>query len=109
MTAVELHEYIGGLPNICGSEEIVAQGLSRTGAAYLGESGIDFGRVRSAFSNALHMHQPLIPAGGHDLATASVIGNLQFMRDFGTTKPATTRGSSHGATSAWRIHSAVDP
>jgi hypothetical protein len=83
MTTVELHEYIGGLPNICGSEEIVAQGLSRTGAAYLGESGIDFGRVRSAFSNALHMHQPLIPAGGHDLATASVISNLQFMRDFG--------------------------
>ena len=36
MTTVELHEYIGGLPNICGSEEIVAQGLSRTGAAYLG-------------------------------------------------------------------------
>ncbi len=32
---------------------------------------------------ALHMHQPLIPAGGPDLGTAAVIGNLQYMRDFG--------------------------
>jgi len=29
------------------------------------------------------MHQPLIPAGGPDLGTAAVIGNLQHMRDFG--------------------------
>jgi hypothetical protein len=83
MNTVELQEYIGGLPNICGSEDVIARTMSRTGAAYLGESGIDFGRVRTAFSNALHMHQPLIPAGGPDLATAPVIGNLQHMRDFG--------------------------
>src|SRR6187402_2683139 len=30
---------------------------------------------------ALHMHQPLIPAGGGDLRTASVISNLKHMMD----------------------------
>jgi hypothetical protein len=44
---------------------------------------MDFGRARSAFANALHMHQPLIPAGGSDLGTAAVISNLQHMRDNG--------------------------
>ncbi len=28
---------------------------------------------------ALHMHQPLIPAGGNDLRTAAVVSNLQYM------------------------------
>lgn len=31
---------------------------------------------------ALHMHQPLIPAGGHDLRTAEIISNLKYMLDF---------------------------
>ena len=83
MTSVELQEYIGELPNICGSEPAIAEALARPGAAYLPESGIDFGRARSVFANALHMHQPLIPAGGGDLSTAAVISNLQYMRDSG--------------------------
>jgi len=28
------------------------------------------------------MHQPLIPAGGHDLRTAEIISNLKYMLDF---------------------------
>jgi hypothetical protein len=84
MTTVGLEEYVGGLPNLCGSEPIIAEAMARRGALYLPESGIDFGRARSAFSNALHMHQPLIPAGGSDLGTAAVISNLQHMRDSGS-------------------------
>ncbi|MGB9457328.1 MAG: hypothetical protein WCB12_14870 [Bryobacteraceae bacterium] len=78
-----LSEYVEGVPNICGSEELVARASAPAGAVYLSGSGIDFGRVRSAFSSALHMHQPLIPAGGSDLSTAAVISNLQYMRDQG--------------------------
>ena len=81
MTRQELPEYIDGLPNICGSEDLVSQARNRSGAIYLPESGIDFERIRSAFSIALHMHQPLIPAGGGDLHTAALISNLQHMMD----------------------------
>ncbi|HYE18682.1 MAG TPA: hypothetical protein VEA69_09575 [Tepidisphaeraceae bacterium] len=35
--------------------------------------------VAAAFAVALHMHQPLIPAGGPDLATAAVVSNLRHM------------------------------
>jgi len=55
--------------------------MARSGPRYLPESGIDFGRIRSAFTIALHMHQPLIPAGGTDLRTAAVISNLKYMMD----------------------------
>jgi hypothetical protein len=48
---------------------------------FLPESGIDFAQVSSAFAIALHMHQPLIPAGGADLHTAQVISNLKDMMD----------------------------
>jgi hypothetical protein len=76
-----LDEYVEGLPNICGSEDIISRAMARPGPSFLAESGIDFGRIRSAFSIALHMHQPLIPAGGADVATARVISNLQYMME----------------------------
>ncbi len=38
-----------------------------------------FGSIESAFAIALHMHQPLIPAGGGELRTARTIGNLAWM------------------------------
>ena len=82
MTSIGLEEYVQGLPNICGSEPSIAEALARPGA-FLPESGIDFGRARSTFASALHMHQPLIPAGGSDPGTATVISNLQHMRDSG--------------------------
>lgn len=77
----EIAEYIDNLPNICGSEDLVKQATARQGPIYLSGSGIDFGRIRSGFSIALHMHQPLIPAGGSDLRTAAVISNLKYMMD----------------------------
>ncbi len=72
-----LPEYVGSLPNICGSESLL-DNLRRPAAL---EGGIDFGAINSAFAIALHMHQPLIPAGGQDLSTAEIISNLKHMRD----------------------------
>ena len=79
----DLPEYIDRLPNICGSERQLDTAIQshRGKPIYLPESRIDFGRIRSAFAIALHMHQPLIPAGGNDLATAEIISNLKYMMD----------------------------
>ncbi|HLG54288.1 MAG TPA: hypothetical protein VI485_03090 [Vicinamibacterales bacterium] len=76
-------EYVDGLPNISGSEAAVEETMRRTAGhpVFLGESPIDVGRIRSAAAIALHMHQPLIPAGGDDVRTAAIIGNLQYMME----------------------------
>ncbi len=79
MNTTTTPDVIDGLPNICGSEECIAQAMSRPGPFYRPESRIEFGRMKSAFACALHMHQPLIPAGGEDLKTARTISNLQYM------------------------------
>ena len=71
---------IDGLPNLCGHEaEVATPGADCRPAAFAPRSDIDPGRVRSAVALALHMHQPTIPAGTDDLATAPLIGNLQHM------------------------------
>lgn len=68
-------------PPICGLEGKVTEIVSnrKFPGDWHKESNIDFGSIKSAFTIALHMHQPLIPAGGSDLQTAAVINNLQFM------------------------------
>jgi len=71
-----LPEYIDGLPNMCGSESALEVPRARTTP-----HGIDFSSINSACAIALHMHQPLIPAGGPNLQTAEVISNLKFMMD----------------------------
>lgn len=78
-----LPEYIGELPNICGSESEIERSRAQSAdhQHYLAESRIDFGSIDSACAVALHMHQPLIPAGGHDLHTAAIISNLQYMME----------------------------
>ncbi|QBQ53705.1 glycosyl hydrolase family 57 [Nitrosococcus wardiae] len=76
----DLPEYVDDLPNLCGSEELIANARAQ-GPVYLSESGIDFGSINSAFAIALHMQQPLIPAGGEDLHTAKIISNLKHMMD----------------------------
>jgi hypothetical protein len=81
MSAGILPEYIDSLPNICGTEELVAEAMKKRGPLYLSESDVGFERLRSAFSIALHMHQPLIPAGGEELRSAAVISNLKYMMD----------------------------
>jgi hypothetical protein len=74
-------EYIDGLPNICGSEEQIAETTSRLERIFLPESGIDFADIKSAYTVALHMHQPLIPVGDDDLRSAEIISNLQHMME----------------------------
>jgi hypothetical protein len=72
-------EPVGELPDICGREDSIARAMAAQGPIFKPDGDIDFDRTRSAFSIALHMHQPLIPAGGADPATAAIIGNLQHM------------------------------
>ena len=79
----DLPEYVDGWPNICGAEPQIeaARDARRAQPIFLRESGVDFGTIRSACAIALHMHQPLIPAGGNDLRTAEIISNLKHMMD----------------------------
>jgi hypothetical protein len=79
----ELPEEINGVPNICGSEALIERAIAqhRGKAIFLHESRIPFDRIRSACAIALHMHQPLIPAGGDDLESAEIISNLQYMME----------------------------
>ncbi len=78
-----LPEYLEGVPNVSGHEAEVGQTLAAGAVKTLfrDRGGIDFGRIRAATAIALHMHQPLIPAGGGDLRTATLIGNLQHMME----------------------------
>ena len=79
----ELQEYLDGLPNISGSESLIESVIEKSRGRYvfLSDSAIDYARIRSASALALHMHQPLIPAGGNDLRTAALISNLQYMME----------------------------
>lgn len=83
----ELPEYINGLPNICGQEGLIEEaiGRSRGSSVFLHESGIDFGRARGCCAVALHMHQPIIPAGGpgrgSDMSVEPMVGYLQFLQE----------------------------
>jgi len=78
-----LPEYLEGVPNVSGHEAEVGQTLAAGAVKTLfrDRGGIDFGQIRAATAIALHMHQPLIPAGGGDLRTATLIGNLQHMME----------------------------
>ena len=77
---MNLPEYVDDLPNICGSEAMIAESLSQA-ARPCRQGEMDWGRIKSAFAIALHMHQPLIPARSQDLRTAAIISNLKYMMD----------------------------
>jgi hypothetical protein len=74
-------QYVDGLPTLSGFERAIDATVARTHAqpAFLHHGGIDFSRIKSASAIALHMHQPLIPAGGAQLGSARLISNLQAM------------------------------
>jgi len=75
-----LSQEVDGLPNISGSEREIGPVLtSHNRLPVFFTGGEPFAGVTSACAIALHMHQPLIPAGGPDLATAALISNLQHM------------------------------
>lgn len=62
------------LPPIAGAELRKPPASPRTSAAAL-----NLEHVQSAAAVALHMHQPLIPAGGDELRSARLISNLEYM------------------------------
>jgi len=77
---MNLPAYVEGLPNLCGSEALIAETVS--GAARAPEkSKIDWTAAKSAYAIALHMHQPLIPDPDQDLGRAPIISNLKHMMD----------------------------
>ena len=75
-----LAEYVDGLPNICGNEAQIEEAIAAPRARSTVRA-TDAGQIAGAFAIALHMHQPLIPAGGDDLRSARLIGNLQWMME----------------------------
>lgn len=91
MSENALPEYVENLPNICGQEALIEKTLRERKSA-LPNGNIDFNNINSACAIALHMHQPLIPAGGSDLQTAGVISNLKHMMN----NPGV--GDNHNAT-----------
>ena len=76
-----MQEIIDGLPNITSFKEVEKAVKERDKSALSATalSKVPFDRIKSACAIALHMHQPLIPAGGSDLRTADLISNLQYM------------------------------
>jgi hypothetical protein len=76
-----LPEYIEGLPNICGAEGLLDRAIAQPNPEKSRSNGIDFDSIRSGFAVALHMHQPLMPAGSAELRSAPIISNLRYMME----------------------------
>jgi hypothetical protein len=72
-------EMIGDLPNFCGAEAQVEEVTRKQTPVFLHETNLRLEHLRAVCAIALHMQQPLIPAGGADLRTASMISNLDYM------------------------------
>jgi hypothetical protein len=71
---------VNGLPNICGAEAQVEEITRARHPVYLADTNLHQEHLRAVFAVALHMQQPLIPAGGGDMRTAELISNLDAMR-----------------------------
>lgn len=69
-------DVIDGLPHFTGHEQRVEQA---TKSAVEQQVSKPFDGIRAAFACVLHMHQPLVPAGGKDLKSAQIICNLEWM------------------------------
>jgi hypothetical protein len=79
MNLQPIPEIVGGLPNLCGAEAQVEEITRRRNPVFLHETNLRLDRLHAVFAIAMHMHQPLIPAGGDDLHTADIISNLDWM------------------------------
>ena len=83
-TAVQLPDTIDGVPNVSGAEGPVAEAMRASEwppLSGLHHGGDPLAGIGSACAIALHMHQPLIPAGGERPRTAAIISNLQYMME----------------------------
>jgi hypothetical protein len=79
MSFAPLRELVDGLPNLCGAEAQVEEVTRARQPVFLPQTNLHLDRLQAVFAVALHMHQPLIPAGGGDLRQADVISNLDHM------------------------------
>ncbi len=77
----DMPEMIDGWPNFCGEEAKIDEAMQRKGPFYLNDGGINFDSINSAWGIALHMQQPLVPAGSDDLHNAEIISYLKYMMD----------------------------
>jgi hypothetical protein len=76
----ELAEYVDGIPDLSGSEEILAKAVDHE-MVFLPQSPINWDNVKSTYAIALHMHQPIIPNPDQPLRQAEEISYLKFMMD----------------------------
>lgn len=73
-------ETFDGLPNLCGDDHLVGTSAREPTDGPPPTAAAAVPGVRAAFAVALHMHQPLIPAGGGgDLRAAELISNMRYM------------------------------
>jgi len=108
-----LPESIEGLPNFCDAEQQIESAVcsSRGKSLFLTQNPIDFGRIRSAFANTLHMHQPLMPAGGSNFTTADIINtrstssktSSELFTNVSQRKPELQRFSCRGASKTGQV------
>ncbi len=85
MSPQPIPELVEGLPNLCGAEDQVEAVTRNRGPVYVNETNLRPERLQATFAVALHMQQPLIPAGGREMRTAELISNLAYMmRDPGS-------------------------
>jgi hypothetical protein len=77
---MDIPEIIEGIPNIAGSESRVEASTTGDDPVFLSRTPMRLGRMQSAFTIGLHMHQPLI-LNGTDHASAPIVGNLQYMME----------------------------
>lgn len=66
---------IDGLPNISGWEAAVQSVVQQDYPVFLPTTNLHWSEIQSGFAIALHMHQPIIPAGHQ----GALISNLQYM------------------------------
>jgi hypothetical protein len=76
----KLAEYINGVPNISGAEDILRKSrISKQ--IFFPQSRINWKSIKSAYAIALHMHQPVIPNPNKPLNQGEEISNLKHMLD----------------------------
>ncbi|MFM7190444.1 MAG: glycosyl hydrolase family 57, partial [Microcystaceae cyanobacterium] len=63
------------LPAIAGNEGHLLNLVQQNEPVFLGKTNLNLADIQSGFANALHMHQPIIPAGRE----GELISNLQYM------------------------------
>ncbi|MFM7576895.1 MAG: glycosyl hydrolase family 57, partial [Microcystaceae cyanobacterium] len=63
------------LPAIAGNEGHILNLVQQNEPVFLGKTNLNLADLQSGFANALHMHQPIIPAGRE----GELISNLQYM------------------------------